>query len=58
MKVLKMGQGQLNGGFTAFSAGDTVMEVCLDFLDTSKLFNDLINKSKNWSSTKTLLKVS
>ena len=37
-----MGQGQLNGGFTAFSAEDTVMEVYLVFLDTFKLSNNLM----------------
>ena len=43
MKVLKMGQGQLNGGFTAFSAGDTVIEAYLVFLDTFKLSNNLMS---------------
>jgi hypothetical protein len=30
-----------NGGFTAFSAGDTVMRVYLVFLNTFKLLNNL-----------------
>ena len=42
MKKLKMGQGQLKSGFTAFSAGDTVMEVYLVFLDTLKLSNNVM----------------